>query len=287
MIVYIPMKKTIFVNLNFDDFHPEQGQYGDFGADPSKGTFLKLKNLCDQFPGLVITLFTSPNWIDRPYTMHRYFYYAKDKLGMYPVVSPQKGSPWLISKHSKWCNEVRSLVACKKFEIAVHGYEHFNPKTRIHGQEFVNLSESETKEKILLSESEFNKMNIPFFKGFRPPGWGTNKYLTAVLKELNYEMYGIASSRSKTLRVGIIDGLKTVPQNWSIRETKEEAIRLAEEGDTVFMKGHLTYKYGKETIENGITEEFWQNLVETLQVLKDRYDVKFVSLKEYLDIKSN
>ena len=276
------MKKTILVNLNFDDFHPEDDTWGDFGGTVDSGVFKRLSDITTQFPGLVVTLFTTPNWIDRPYAAHRYWYALREKLGLRPVVSPQAGEPFKLTKHRAWCEAVQKLVAEKRFEIAVHGYLHTNPASRIHGQEFAGIAREETLAKIRSAESELSAAGIPFIKAFRPPGWGENPYLAAALKETGYEIFARDSSHAKTSSMGTCEGMKTIPQNWSIRESTEEALRLAEETGVVFMKGHLVYQYGKETIENGITDAFWTTLVETLSSLTQQYDVQFVSLEEYL-----
>ena len=275
------MKKTITVNLNFDDFHPQLGRFGDFGGDPHSGTFKKLTDLCERFPGLVITLFTTPNWTDRPYRTHRYWYLLRELLGLRPVVVPEKDEPFLLAKHRSWCTAVRERVASGQFEIAVHGYMHTNPESRIHGQEFVGISRELTEQKIRAAENAFKDANIPFVKAFRPPGWGENASLSAVLKGNGYEIFARDSSRAKTNVAGEYEQMVTPPQNWSIRESKEEALRLAEETGAVYMKGHLVYQYGTEIIENGITDDFWSTLESTLEALTEQYDVRFVSFSDF------
>lgn len=276
-------KKTIVVHLNFDDFHPQRNSDGDFGDIGSGGALEHMENLTQEFPGLTISLFTVPNWIDQPYRRHRYMYLIRHIFGLYPVVASHQDQPFLISKHPLWCQKVNELVAAGKFEIANHGYFHHNPHIRIHGQEFMGLSEAENRKRILLAEEEFTKAGLRFVKAFRPPGWGVNATLTKVLRELNYKMYAPYSSRSKTSKVEIKDGLLTLPQNWSIRESPQEALRMAEKTGAVFMKGHMVYKYGSETIENGITPEYWQNLRQALMLLNEKYNVTYVSLQKLID----
>ncbi len=273
-------KKTIFVNLNFDDFHPQRDHDGDFGDIGAGGVLEHMENLVTEFPGLIVSLFTVPNWIDRPHRHHRYVYFMRQMSGLRPVVHPQDNEPFLISKHTLWCAKVKQLIDSGKFEIANHGYFHYNPNIRIHGQEFAGLSEAETKKRILLTEEAFTKAELPFVKAFRPPGWGTNQMLPKVLRELGYKIYAPYSSRSKTSKVEKKDGLLILPQNWSIRESPEEALLLAEKTGAVYMKGHMVYQYGKETIENGITPEFWQNLRTALRLLNEKYNVVYVSLNE-------
>lgn len=273
-------KKTIFVNLNFDDFHPQRDSEGDFGDIGLSGNLEKIVQLTDEFPGLIVSLFTVANWIDRPYRYHRYNYFLREILGIRPVVRSHQSEPFLLSKHDLWCEKVSELISEQKIEIANHGYFHHNPRSRIHGQEFHNLSEEESRKRILLAEEEFKKNNIKFIKAFRPPGWGINKSLVKVLKELDYKIYAPLSSRSKTFEIKKDNDLIILPQNWSIRESPKEALELAEKFGAVYMKGHMVYKYGKEIIENGINEDFWQNLRITLRLLNDKYNIKYLSLED-------
>lgn len=272
-------KKDIIVNLNFDDFHPQNSYFGDFGGLEGEN-LKKITQLLDEFTDLKITMFTVPNWIDVPYTKHRYWYKIRELLRIFPVVSPNIESPYLLRKNKNWCQKVRDLVRNDKLEIAVHGFFHHNPYRSIHGQEFFNLNYEETKQRILLAEAEFNYNSIPFVKAFRPPGWGTNIYLPRVLKDLNYDMYATNSSGSKTCDFEYKDFLLSLPQNWSIKEDPQEALRLAEKYGRVFMKGHIAFKYGLETIENGINEIHWNNLRNALHLLTQNYNVTFVTLQD-------
>ncbi len=102
--------KEILLNLNFDDFHTQTDEEGDFGGDLENGNFRYIKALWDEFPGLKITLFTTPNWIDRPYQYHHYFYHIRKLLGIRPVVPHHNGEPFRIDKHPEWCKQVRQWI---------------------------------------------------------------------------------------------------------------------------------------------------------------------------------
>ncbi len=275
-------KKDILVHLNFDDFNPQSDKNGDFGG-LGGDNLNKIEELLKEFPNLKITMFTVPNWIDRPYKYHRYLYKAKELLRIFPVVSPSCSEPNLLRKHGDWCSLVRKLVAEDRLEIAVHGFFHFNPQSRIHGQEFEGLSESAVRQRIVLAEEEFHHNNIPFIKAFRSPGWGKNIHLTKVLGELGYSVNAYLSSSSKTYQATKEShNLLSLPQNWSIKESAEEAINLADQHGCVFMKGHIAFRYGRETVENGINDKHWGNLREALSRLEQLYTVKYITIKDII-----
>lgn len=273
------MSKVIYFNLNFDDFHPQLSP--DFGGDPEKGVFRRLRKLLEEFPGLKITLFTVPNWIDRPRRGFRPWYLLKQELGL-KVIKPYMDEPFRLDKHPAWCEAVRLMVEKGYFEIAVHGYHHCNPYLFAHGQEFVELSEAEAYTRILLAEELFQRCGIPFVKGFRPPGWGISAGLIRALKKLNYEFISPFPSHVRLSTVGILEGLAIPPQNYSIAQDPAVAVRLAEEQGIVFGKGHIVYQYGWERMENGITEKTWQNLNNVLKRLNEQFEVRYVEIREYL-----
>lgn len=275
-------KKDISVHLNFDDFSPQASKRGDFGGFGGYN-LNRIQELLKEFPNLKITMFTVPNWIDQPYVYHRYFYKIKELLRIFPVVPPLYSQPYLLRKNKDWCELVKKLVTENRLEIAVHGFFHFNPYSRIHGQEFEGLSESAVRQRIILAEEEFNYNNIPFVKAFRSPGWGTNPYLSKVLSELGYIVNAEVSSSSKThTMTKNAQGLFVLPQNWSIKEDPDEAIRLADTYTTVYMKGHIAYLHGKETIENGINDQHWSNLRRALNQLEQSYNVKYLTVDDII-----
>jgi peptidoglycan/xylan/chitin deacetylase (PgdA/CDA1 family) len=273
------MPKIVYFNLNLDDFHPQLSP--DFGGDPERGTFKLLMSLLEEFPNLKITLFTVPNWIDRPRICTRIWYLFKYKLGL-RVIKPYENEPFRIDKHPKWCNIVRSLVKEGRFEIAVHGYNHCNPYLYTHGQEFIGLSEREVHERILRAEELFHRCEIPFVKGFRPPGWGLSAELIRVLQKLNYKFIAPFPSHLRISKIGLLEGMLVPPSNYSISENPTIALWLAEEYGVVFAKGHMVYKYGREIIENGLMDKNIENLRLVLNMLNERYEVYYVTIEEYL-----
>lgn len=276
------MRNKIYFNLNFDDFHPQDDNLGDFGGI-NGDIFNKLNLLLDRFPSLKITMFTSPNWTDAPFIFSKYFYYLKYGANFFPVVKELKDEPFNLLKHPDWCNWVKEKVVNKRIEIAVHGYKHYNPKRVIHGQEFFGINEKETKEKILASEKLFREAGIFFVKGFRPPGWGMSNSLIGVLVDLNYKFIAPFPSSYKLSKVGNLEGLKVIPQNYSILEPTEEGMMQAEKNGLVFAKGHLAYYYGREVISNGLNDNNFNNIVSLISQLEEKYEVEYVSIMDYLN----
>lgn len=274
--------KQIIVNLNFDDFHPQSDVYGDFGGELEYGNFKYIRRLCNEFPGLVVTLFTTPNWIDTPFLRHPWWYRMRYIAGVRPVVPLLINEQFRLDKHPEWCAKVRSLVASGCIEIAVHGYYHHNSNQVIHGQEFHNISYDHAMQRLQKAESIFKEVKIPFVKIFRPPGWGVSNDMFKALRDMHYEAVGIDSSHSRTYNVGRYKGLKTIPQNYSIREAPGVVVALAKEQGAVFAKGHMCYTYGRETIENGLTQAYYENMRTALRLLHENYDVRYTSLMDLI-----
>lgn len=277
------MKKTIFFNLNFDDFHPQTDSDGDFGGDLENGNFKYIRKLLIEFPDLKINMFTTPNWIDTPYKYHHYFYYIRKFLKFKEIVPSLKNEPYRLDKHLIWVRKVNDLINKNKIEIAVHGYYHYNPKEIIHGQEFKNLSYEESLKRIILSERLFEKCNLRYVKIFRPPGWGFSEGLLKALRELKYKAIALNQSNSRTYRLEKFYNFKNIPQNYSIKEKPYVALEQAKKYNIVFAKGHMSYKYGKEIIDNGLNEENYKNLRNTIKILKKQFVVIFLFLSEFLD----
>lgn len=274
-------KKQILVNLNFDDFHPQTDAWGDFGGNLERGVFRYVSQLWDEFPGLVVTMFTTPNWIDRPSRISSPYYHIRRLLGLRPVVAHAEGEPYRLDKHPEWCAAVRGYVAAGKMEVAVHGYYHYNPDTVIHGQEFIGLDHAASLDRIRRAEELFAQCGIPFTKGFRPPGWGMSAGLVRALHDMQYHFVGFSGTPRKLVVPEWIAGMLNVPQNYSIKEAFEEAVRQAEKHGIVFMKGHMCYQHGRETIENGLNDRHFQNARTALRLLHEKFDVRYASLGEY------
>lgn len=274
-------KKEVLVNLNFDDFHPQTDRWGDFGGDLEHGVFRYITELQQEFPQMVVTMFTTPNWTDRPHRVASPYYHVRRVLGLRPVVPPAEGEPYRIDKHPEWCAAVRDHVAAGRLEIALHGYYHHNPNLVIHGQEFVGLDRETSLDRLRRAEALLGQCGIPFVKGFRPPGWGMSDGLMQALEDMQYEFAGLFGTPYKLTQAGRSGSMVLIPQNYSIKEPPGEAVRQAEKHGLVFMKGHMCYRHGRETIENGLNERHFANLQTALRELTKRYIVRFTSLSDY------
>jgi peptidoglycan/xylan/chitin deacetylase (PgdA/CDA1 family) len=275
------LPEIVYFNLNFDDFHPQVNP--DFGGDPDRGAFRRLRHLLDEFPGLVITLFTVPNWQDQPRRGPRPWYLLKEFLGR-PVVRPLTEEPYRLDRHPRWCAVVRDLSSQGRLEVAVHGYTHCNPSRYAHGQEFADADETEALWRLQSAEAIFREAGIPFIKAFRPPGWGVSGGTIQALKTLRYAVFSPFPSRLRISSVGTVEGMLIPPQNYSIVEEPQVALRLAAQRGVVFAKGHMVYRYGWERMENGITDRSWANLRQVLRLLHGNFTVRYMSLMQLAEM---
>lgn len=274
------MKKVV-VNLNFDDFHPQKSRYGDFGGDTESGNFFLIRKLIRDYPNVVVTMFTTPNWIDCPYVLPHWYYKLRAVAGVRPVVRPQKSEPYRLDKHPKWCEVVSSLVEKNNLELAVHGYHHYNPNQTVHGQEFSSLDYKTSLDRIKKAEQVFEVSGLKYRKIFRPPGWGQTGALICALQDCQYKVYAPYPSNYRLSVPGEMGGLFTPPQNWSISDDVGLGLELAEKTGVLFIKGHIAYNHGREVIGNGLSKENWLNLNHMLRLLLDKFDIEFVSLWDF------
>ena len=276
------MKQTIYFNLNLDDIHPETSEYlADCGGDKEQGVFKYLFQLIKDYPAIQITLFTTPNWINKS----KAGFVSRNIKRILGKASGKtwQGEPFHLTKHPEWCAWLNEQ---KNFEIAVHGYTHYAP-TRSYAQEFKDISYEEAKEKLQLAEKTFHDSRLTFIKGFRPPGWGVSEGLFRALKELNYSFISVDGpsaniSELHPTKLSKYKGLVNVPQNWDIATgTIGDAVKLIEQGIRfISAKGHIAQCYGADYIENGLTEKNYENVKALLRYLSVHYDLRFISLLE-------
>jgi|GEM_PF-2305907 len=275
-------KDIITLTLNFDDFNPQAGPDGDFGGLGGE-VLPRLLQLLAEFPRLRMTLFTVPNWLDRPFRHHSYVHHARRVLGMRPVVAGWEGDPFRLDKHPNWCDAVRGMLEDGRVELAVHGCDHYNPRRVIHGQEFVDLDAGEAAERLCRAEDIFVAARLPFARGFRAPGWGHGPGTVRALADAGYSFLGLLGSPYRLHEPGSLEGMVLIPQNWSIKEDPALALEVAAEHGVVHAKGHLAHGYGRETIENGLSLEHVTNLRTALRSLEERFDVRYELLSAYAD----
>ncbi len=262
--------------LNFDDFHPQSSKDGfDFGGDKEKGVFKYIKKLIDDFD-IKITLFVPTNWIDVPYNTKIAF--IKSKLGI-KFDNFLKNEPFRLDKHKEWCNWLMEYVDRGNIEIGNHGLYHHNHSSLRHSQEFAGLDYKESLNRIKKSEEIFRKAGIKFVKLFRPPGWGISGGLFKALYKMNYSM-SIFKSSFRLCKIGEIEGVKNIPQNYNINEPPSLGIKIGNECGVIHAKGHIVYNYGPEIIKNGLNEKNFKNLYSLIKKVKKESKVEFKFLSE-------
>jgi len=96
--------------------------------------------------------------------------------------------PLYLHKYPEFCNSLKKLDS-KNFELGYHGYYHGIPNVT-NNDEFKQLTEKQTKEKIFLMEEEINKCNLKdnFKKIFRPPAWRLSDSAINVFQNNNFKL---------------------------------------------------------------------------------------------------
>jgi len=277
------------VNLNLDDVHPESSEHiADCGGDMEKGVFKYILRLIDEFPKLKVTLFVTPNWVDKP-SDPRPIKFIKKVLRL-KYTNKWEDEPFRLDKHEEWCEWLNDLVKKGNVEVAIHGLYHHRDSDP-HSAEFKDLDYEECKKRLILAEKIFEASGIKYVRGFRPPGWGVSEGLFRALRELDYSFISIdpvscGLSNNKILRykVFVYKDLINIPQNWDIkRGTIEEAIKILGKYGILSAKGHIQDRYGRDYIGNGLNEESYENIRKLLLKLEEIEDVKFMKMKEISD----
>lgn len=269
----------VYFNLSFDDIHPESSKDGnDCGGDRDEGVFnffFKLWKIC---PSLKITLFVTPNWIDRA---NDSFPVRKLKqIFGFKYTNVWNGEPFLLTRHKDWCRWLNSI---KNVEIALHGYSH-HANSRFHSQEFQGMTYSACKRRLERSEGIFKASGLNYVRGFRPPGWGISDGLFRALGELKYDFVSLDSIPCKIdslsrYKIEKYHGLVNVPQNWDIAHgTIAEALDIVEKHGLLMAKGHICDFYDGERIRNGLNDVTFENLCDLLKAIKSK--VSFATMSE-------
>jgi len=161
----------VLFNLSIDDVHPESSAHiSDCGGDKERGNFRFILDLLEEFPNMKITLFITPNCVDKP-NDHGLKKLIKKVLKL-NYTNMWDDNPFRLDKHLEWCNWLGSYVDKGVFELGIHEYYHHNINgvSVNHSMEFVGLSYSEYMRRVKLSEEIPRKVGLRFSKVFRPPG---------------------------------------------------------------------------------------------------------------------
>ena len=210
------MDKEIYVNISFDDLHPEKW----WGAMNDKW-LEELSNFKEKWSDIKYTFFTTPNfeWKDE----NEYISLIKRRMHLLWLRIPllkfkkQENNKFLISKYPEWIHFIKKQTAESFFEICIHGNTHYQRYVLPHA-EFDRLSKEQNLEKIHDAVKIFQTNGIKFTYCFRPPARWVNKTLKESLIE-NWFKYLSLEPRQTTLSFEKENGIFNIPQNYSIESS--------------------------------------------------------------------
>jgi len=263
---------TYIFNLNFDDIHPESSKHiADCGGNREDGVFKYIIRLLDEFPDLKITLFVTPNWIDKP-NDPLIIKTIKRCLSM-KYTNQWNNEPFRLDRHKEWCGWLDNI---NRIEIAIHGLYHHRDSDP-HSAEFKDLPYDECLKRLKVAEEIFKRSGLNYVRGFRPPGWGVSEGLFRALKDLEYSFI---SCHPTDMEITMINDIVNIPQNWDImRSSVEDGLKLLEEHGHIFAKGHIQNRYGRDYNGNGLTEKSYENIRKLLIEIENR-DVEFIFMEK-------
>ena len=275
-------RSYVLFNLSIDDVHPESSKYlSDCGGDKERGNFRFLLDLLNEFADMKVTLFVTPNWVDKPNDAG-VMRLAKKVLKL-DYSNMWEDEPFKLSKHEEWCNWLSNYVNLGAFELGVHGFNHHNADgTAVnHSMEFVGLSYAECLRRLRLSEEILRDADLRFSKVFRPPGWGTTYELLKALRETGYAL----SCKSIGLTPEVVQDVVNIPPNWNIgADSIERGVEIACRYGIVTAYGHITDSYGREYLSDGLNEVNVLRTKALLRVLTERFNLVFVTLTDILNL---
>lgn len=274
-----PNRKKIAVNVNLDDFHPESSSVGiDYGGDMENGVMRYLFELLADHPTIKFTLFTTANWrfIPEDRFLTRLLCRCTGiKIKKWPE------NEFKLNKYPHWCEFARNLVNTKRFEIAIHGLEHYN-KHPIFGSplcgEFSGLNYEECIYKLINAEKIFKQAHIMHSKGFRAPAWDLNINLLKSLNDLNYlYISGLRKSKNFNLirnklefgpeNTAAYGRLIDISPNWDISMSEERLLDATiKEGQLLCIAGHI-----QSNATDGLNRKNYDNLRNILDYLESTF----------------
>lgn len=157
---------------------------------------------------------------------------------------------WDVRKYPEWLTLVKKYTDIS--EVALHGYDHFNPKSSTKMVEFKDMSISDIERRMNESMRIWHSLNIPIY-GIRPPGWGVgrNDALISIAVKMKL-LYGSFSTindgmnrifkRTSNLYPIRCKGIINIPQNIGIWDNDiDEKIRYLVQNEGVIS---LKFHYG-------------------------------------------
>lgn len=276
----------VLFNLNLDDIHPESSAEGtDCGGDRDRGVFGLLREMWKQFPKVRVTLFVTPDWIDRRQPL--WGRALRRNVRTWPP------GTFRLDRHREWCGWLASLP---NTELALHGLHHFAPRG-FHSQEFAMLDRAESLRRLRVAEEIFRNAGLRLSRGFRPPGWGVCPGMFEALRDAGFDYVAASGDSTAPVRPGATGseagvkglpllepgwhaGLVNLPQNWDCAtSTVERGVEIAKAGGLISAKAHIAPAYDGEPIANGLTPAVLKRLLDLLAALEP-YDPEFVTLEE-------
>lgn len=265
-------RKKIYINISFDDLHPEKGRWAM--DDKEIQMLLQLKNI---YPDIIYTFFTVPHFL---WTMESSkINLLKRRLHLlwlkFPLLSfAQTKQDYLISHHPQWIKFIQEQIKSWTFEIGIHWYSHYAPYV-VPMAEFRDLSRTENENKIQDSLALFKTSNIPITMMFRPPARWTNPTLRETVIKFWFKYLSLNPTQT-LLEYDETTQTFNLPQNYSIESPDYEPIQKhLEKYNYLFIKGHI-YK----GLKNGIRDDTINNLTNLLWLLSTYYDIQFIAIND-------
>jgi len=165
--------------FHIDDLHPQKSSdHYESGGDLGSGVMRHVVRLLERHPKLRVTLFTTADWREISSAPTRRLLAAIPFLRDRCFLAPRfpKGA-MRLDRHPEFAAFLRGLP---RTEIALHGLTHCHTGVRIP----VEFQEGDTADyAAVLAEifRIFDAANLPFARGFCPPGWNAPPRLVDAL----------------------------------------------------------------------------------------------------------
>lgn len=287
--------------IGIDDAHPESSLDGsDCGGDLDAGALGLLRNFLEKYSNLKATLFVTPCHIFLPQIMgverlHSIIRVSLRRKGREIdnichrfLIKKIDAPKFDIDRNVFFSRYLRSLTAAGQIKVGIHGCFHFH-SIPPYASEFRYLDEKEASRRIKLAIYKMTIANVPFVKGFSPPGWGVNKTLLKVLD--NEEFSYIAGSadfstpitrNSNSMEAGlknislvfpslVTSRLVNVPRNWTLHNNLKRALKILDLGGLLSIHMHVENEYHGSFLGNGITAKNVSKLERLIDIIISEY----------------
>lgn len=229
---------TLKIVFSVDDFAPVPG----YGLYLTNGPLKYLKKLHEEF-GCKFTMFSIP------------------------MMEGKQQHSW--SNNDKWCDKVKKY---KWLEIAQHGLTHKAQKEQWGSNEFYQLDEKDSKQRIITGKQIL--VNSGFdIKGFKAPGWTLPINGYSMIKNINYDYLADHFFGNKII---MYKDLARVPLTFSI-----DRIYHDKYDDYLILHSHMNPSGGNL---NGWNEQLYGYVRNYLSQLNNKYeDIEFITMSELVE----